>query len=220
MPLTTHAMNRRTALALPLAAAAGALLPRTARASTAPHAEPRASDRLPDLALVNHRGERVRFYTDLIADRPVVINMMYVNCGGTCPGTSAVLASLWPALDREIGPDLRIISLTLDPQADTPRALASYAAVYAPPGAKELRSDWQFLTGTPADLDAIRRALGLTDPDPAIDADRTQHASLLTFGNDRLNRWASLPVGITEDQMLRTITRILRGAKRSTSPRP
>lgn len=208
-------INRRHALASSLALGSGLWLSGSARAAESAHPEPRASDRLPDLPLVNHRGEKVRFYSDLIADRPVVINMMYVNCRGTCPGTSTLLTSLWPALDEAIGPELRIIFITLDPETDTPQELAEYASAYAPRGAAKLKSDWQFLTGKPQDTEAIRKALGLTDPDPKIDQDRTQHAALLTFGNDRLNRWASLPVEIPKSQMLKTITRILRGANSS-----
>lgn len=206
-------INRRAALAGSLAVG-GILLGKSAtrQALSAPP-EPRASDRLPDVPLINHRGEKVKFYSDLIANRPVVINMMYVNCRGTCPGTSARLASLWPALDAAIGSDLRILSITLEPKTDTETVLAEYASAYVPRKSASLKSDWQFLTGSPEDIESIRKGLGLTDPDPKIDQDVTQHAALLTFGNDRLDRWASLPVEIPSDQMLKTITRILRGAK-------
>lgn len=208
--------NRRTALAGSLAVG-GWLWPNRSSAEEVAHPEPKASDRLPDLPLINHRGENVRFYTDLIADRPVVINMMYVNCRGTCPGTSARLSAMWPELEAAIGPNLRLISITLEPEVDTVKVLAEYADSYRPRKAASLKSDWQFLSGRKENTEAIRKALGLTDPDPKIDQDVTQHATLLTFGNDRLDRWASLPVETASKQMLKTIIRILRGAQLSGS---
>ena len=208
--------NRRTALAGSLVVG-GWLWPNRSRAEEVAPPEPKASDRLPDLPLINHRGETVRFYTDLIADRPVVINMMYVNCRGTCPGTSARLSAMWPELEAAIGPSLRLISITLEPEVDTPKVLAEYADSYRPRKASSLKSEWQFLSGRKEDTEAIRKALGLTDPDPKIDQDVTQHATLLTFGNDRLDRWASLPVETASKQMLKTIIRILRGAQLSGS---
>lgn len=209
-------MNRRTALAGSLAVG-GWLWSDRSRADEVAHPMPRASDRLPDLPLINHRGEKVRFYTDLISNRPVVINMMYVNCRGTCPGTTARLSEMWPELEAAIGHNLRLISITLEPETDSPKVLAEYAESYQPRKASSLKSDWQFLSGQKGDIEAIRKGLGLTDPDPKIDQDVTQHATLLTFGNDRLDRWASLPVETSPNQMLKTIIRILRGAQASGS---
>ncbi|MFM7159647.1 MAG: hypothetical protein ACKO3P_04645, partial [Planctomycetaceae bacterium] len=68
---------------------------------------------------------------------------------------------------------------------------------------------WYFLTGTADQIEQVRRALGYSDPDPVIDADRTQHAAMLTFGNDTTNRWGTLPVGLGERQTLGGVLRVL-----------
>ena len=199
--------TRRSLLALAPAAiglVAGCSSQPASMASEAPR--PRMTDRLPDLDLIDHRGRPARAYSDLIADRPVVINFMYVKCQGSCPAAVALLRRLRPEIGRVLGPQARLLSFTLDPDSDTPGALAEYARSNAPEGPG--LCDWRFLTGRPDDLLALRRALGYWDPDPKVDGDRTQHAALLTFGNDRLDRWAALPVGIPERQMLRTIERI------------
>jgi protein SCO1/2 len=86
---------------------------------------------------------------------------------------------LAPRLGRE--PDL--VTLTLDPEHDTPDALAHYVASRGRPGG------WTFATGAPADLEAARRFLGFTDPDPVVDADRSQHGSLVAMGDDLHGRW-------------------------------
>jgi protein SCO1/2 len=86
---------------------------------------------------------------------------------------------LAPRLGRE--PDL--VTLTLDPEHDTPDALDRYVASRGKPGG------WTFATGAPADLEAVRRFLGFTDPDAAVDGDRSQHGSLVAMGDDLRGRW-------------------------------
>ncbi|MFM9066429.1 MAG: hypothetical protein ACKOUR_03700, partial [Planctomycetota bacterium] len=74
-----------------------------------------------------------------------------------------------------------------------------------------------FLTGRPSDIEKVRQGLGLTDPDPQVDRDRSQHAALLTFGNDRTNRWSTVPVEVPEKRMIQVIVRNLRPLKLSTT---
>jgi protein SCO1/2 len=167
-----------------------------------------AAERLPDVRLTTHRGEPVRVVTDLIRGRVVLLNFMYARCDGSCPGTSALLQELRPKVTAAFGPDARIVSITLDPAADTPAALAEYADLYGAKDREPGQADWVFLTGPPADVDRLRRALGLADPDPAADADKRQHAAVLTIGNDRTNRWSAHPVGVGADALWRTVLRV------------
>ncbi|MFN8706005.1 MAG: hypothetical protein ACK50J_04945, partial [Planctomyces sp.] len=53
-----------------------------------------------------------------------------------------------------------------------------------------------------------RRSLGLYEIDPTLDADRSQHAALLTFGNDRTDRWTAIPAGISGEDLHETFLRI------------
>ena len=186
-------------------------------ASPSPHDTPvagsRHSDSLPDLLLKNQYGAPRRFYSDCIRDQIVVISFMYTRCDGTCPLTSGVLRSLRPQLSSLFGRQLRLISLTLDPLHDTPSELHDYARAYGAPGAKQPLAPWEFLTGTVAQVEQLREALGYKDPDPKLDAIRSNHAAMITFGNDQLNHWSALPVGLAE-------RKLLAGIVRTTSPDP
>ncbi len=71
------------------------------------------------------------------------------------------------------------------------------------------RPDWHFLTGKLDTITALRRALGVFDPDPRIDSDRTQHAALLTFGNDVTNRWSAVPALADYDSILPVVRRAI-----------
>jgi protein SCO1/2 len=144
--------------------------------------------RFPNVPLRTHDGRTVRFYDDLVRGRIVTINFMYVECEGTCPGVTSTLVEVKKQLGDRVGGDIAMLSITLQPQTDTPERLRDYARRYgAGPG-------MVFLTGAPADIDRIRRALGFTDErNPGQDADRSQHLGLLRIGNEPQDWWTACP---------------------------
>lgn len=141
----------------------------------------------PDLVLTTHEGQKVRFYDDLIKDKIVIINFMYAKCDGICPGITANLVKVQKLLGDRLGRDIFINSFTLKPDQDTPEVLKRYADTY------KTRKGWTFVTGTPADMETLRRKLGFTDPDPARDADKTNHIGNIRYGNEPLQRWGGGP---------------------------
>ena len=54
----------------------------------------------------------------------------------------------------------------------------------------------------------VRRGLGLYDPDPRLDADRSRHSGLLVMGNDPLGRWCRVPLGFRVDQIYDAFRRV------------
>lgn len=180
--------------------------PAVANAATIPTS--RLVDRIPDLELVNHRGEDVRLVTDLLVGRAVIINTMFTVCRGSCPGTSQTLHDLRPVLWPVFGPRLHILSFTLEPEIDSPRELRAYAGSYGADTRAANLPDWQFLTGTPAVIERMRRGLGLYDLDPAIDRDPARHAAVLLFGNPDRDRWAVLPSGLRPGLIVEAVRRV------------
>lgn len=168
----------------------------------------RLVDRIPDVPLDNHRGERVRLVSDLLADRAVIVTTMFTVCRGSCPGTSQTLHDLRPALWPIFGPRLVILSLTLEPEIDTPEVLRDYAAAYGADTRAVHLPDWQFLTGTPDAIERMRRGLGLYDLDPAVDRDPTRHAAVLLCGNPRHDRWAILPSALRQGLLVEGVRRV------------
>jgi protein SCO1 len=163
----------------------------------------RGRRRIPDPWVLTHDGRRVRFYRDLVRDRTVLVAFMYTRCNGVCPATSGTMARLQARLHQRMGRELLFLSITLDPQHDDPVALRVYArSLAAGPG-------WLFLTGEPAAIEDIRRSLGVRDLDPEVDLDPSQHASILTFGNDRTGRWAALPSLLRVEYLAAAILRVM-----------
>ena len=141
----------------------------------------------PNVLLTAHTGKQVRFYDDLIKDKIVVINFMYVKCDGVCPGITANLARLQNLLGGRLGRDIFMYSFTLKPEEDSAEVLRRYASAY------RVKKGWTFLTGTPDDMELLRRSLGFTDPDPRLDADKSNHIGNIRYGNEALQLWGSCP---------------------------
>jgi protein SCO1/2 len=154
----------------------------------------------PNFLMRTHEGKEVRFYDDLIHGKHVVINMMYADCKGLCPPITANLVKVQELLKDRVGKDIFIYSITLRPETDSPQALKDYAKMHG------VKPGWLFLTGRAADVEALRRKLGFTDPDPVRDKDKANHIGLLRIGNEVTDTWIAIP-GVSRPQNM--IKRIL-----------
>ena len=108
-----------------LAVAALLALAVAGRAQSA-HAPPDAWSftSLPDVTLLNERGEKVRFFTDLVKGRVVAINTIFTTCTTICPGLGANFARLSRLLAGSEARDALLISISVDPLNDTPERLS------------------------------------------------------------------------------------------------
>jgi len=127
-----------------LALAAGALRPAWA-ASPEFSVERSAVARLPDVPLVTMGGHGTTLARELAVDEPLWLNFVFTTCSTTCSLQTAVLASLQGRLEREAR-RARFVSLTIDPDNDTPEQLAQFARRFS------IGAGWQFCTGRFDDL--------------------------------------------------------------------
>jgi cytochrome oxidase Cu insertion factor (SCO1/SenC/PrrC family) len=115
---------------------------------------------VPDFALTDRDGRPVT-RSDL-AGAPWVADLVFTRCTLACPAMSQRMRRL----DRDLPEGVRLVSVTVDPDHDTPARLAAYAAALAASGR------WLFLTG---DREAIRHLARegfklAVDRVPAVDA--------------------------------------------------
>jgi protein SCO1/2 len=174
-------------------------------ASSAPasagKAGPRA-DYFPNAVVLTHDDKKLHFYDDVVQGKIVVFNMMYSVCTGICPGNTANLRQVQQALGRQLGKNVFMYSLTLQPEFDTPKVLQDYVSRH------HIQPGWTFLTGRPKEMDAIRRKLGFFNDDPRIDADLANHTGMVRIGNEALDRWFMLPALSDAKQMARAILQL------------
>jgi cytochrome oxidase Cu insertion factor (SCO1/SenC/PrrC family) len=95
----------------------------------------------PNVPLVTHEGETIRFFDDLLKDKVVAVNFIYTKCPDTCPLETAQLVRVQNILGDRLGKDVFFYSISIDPDNDTPEVLKEYK--------KRFGARWTFLTGPP-----------------------------------------------------------------------
>lgn len=109
---------------------------------------------LPEIRLVRDDGTNVSLIEELNDGRPVVLNFIYTTCTTICPLASHTFAELQDRLGSERG-KVHMVSISIDPEQDTPAVLAKYARKY---GAD---SQWRFYTGTKEASITAQRAFNI-----------------------------------------------------------
>lgn len=108
--------------------------------------------RLPDIALVTMHKRPTTLARELDTEQPLWLNFVFTTCSTTCSMQTAVLAALQARLQREQRA-AKFLSLTIDPDGDTPEQLAAFASRFGVQAAS-----WQFCTGRYEDLLLPQRA--------------------------------------------------------------
>jgi protein SCO1/2 len=166
---------------------------------------------IPDVPVRTQEGAEVHFYRDLVKGKTVLINFMYAHCRGWCPMQTRNLVKVQRELQHRLGHEVTMISISLDPEEDTPAVLRGYA------DAAGVKPGWLFLTGKRADIERLRRALGFVDPDPKVDRDRSQHLGIVLLGDDAHQRWSGMPALSTPKVIVDAIERLNPGSAGSVA---
>lgn len=110
-----------------------------------------------DRPLVTQHGERVRFYSDVLRGK-VLIHFIFTQCTDSCPTQTARVAAAQSLLPDAASRRIAVVSITVDPEHDTPHALDEYARRFG------ARPDWTLLTGNKTDVDDVLRRVGQLAP--------------------------------------------------------
>jgi len=138
-----------------LAAAALLSLSLLAMAGNAPGSIP--PPKLPDVTVLTESGAKVRF-RDLVANRTVAINFIFTSCPTVCPLMGASFGRVQKLLAGRAG-SVTLISISVDPETDTPARLAAWGSRF---GATR---GWTLVTGAKNDIDRLLKAFGVFTPD-------------------------------------------------------
>jgi protein SCO1/2 len=143
-----------------------------------------------DLKVITHEGEELRFYTDILKDKMVVISFFYTNCPTAQPPLRT-LYKLQKSLGDRLGHDTMLLTISVDPEKDSLEAIQKYAKRYKP------RKGWLFLTGTEKNMDVINRKLGNPDRLPE------GHLRQFLLGNLKTGHWMRLVESAPEKALTR-----------------
>ncbi len=134
-----------------------------------------------DLELLTQDGRKVRFYSDVLEGRTVLINVIYTTCKDACPLITQQLNEVRKRIPELFGKQVFFVTLSSDPILDTPKLLKQFAQKQSADVA-----GWTFLTGSKDHIDHILKKLG------QYADDKEDHSTLIIAGNVPAKRWAKI----------------------------
>lgn len=163
-----------------LLAAAAPLMPGGVFAQDAAAREAKARGYFTDSVLQAQDGRSLRFFSDVLKDRVVLVNFVFTECGDSCPLITHKLLQARQALGAQAGA-VRFVSITIDPERDTPQTMAAFARKH-----RAVDPQWLWLSGSKANVELVTKRLG------AYTDTREDHFTGLIVGNLRTDRWVKI----------------------------
>jgi protein SCO1/2 len=148
--------------------------------------------------MVKQDGSKTTLAKELDGKKPTILAFIYTSCTTVCPVTSQILARTQDLLGTEL-PNVRILSVSIDPEYDTAERLLAYSQKF---GAK---AQWQHYTGTEANSVAIQKAFG------AYRGDKMNHVPLMFINGGGKKNWLQLEGFPSAEQVVKEFRDQLKG---------
>jgi len=156
-----------------------------------------ADYRPPEVTLVDAQGAVVPLRAELERPGPVLLQLVFTTCTTVCPVMMATFAA---AQDR-LPADARLLSISIDPEEDTPARLREHAALL------RAGSRWRFLTGRLADVVAVQKAFD------AYTSDKMRHQPLTFLHGGQGAPWLRLEGFPTPAELVAELATLQRQAE-------
>ncbi len=150
-----------------------------------------------DVELINQDGEKMRFYSDVLKDKAVVINTFFTTCTGACPAINRNLEKVQEALGDRLGKDAFLISMSVDPETDTPARLKEYSRRF------HARPGWIFLTGKKENVDWALYKLG------QYVETKDGHTTIIIIGNEPKGHWKKALGQAKADELMKIVEDVI-----------
>lgn len=151
---------------------------------------------VPDVMLVDSEAKPINLRELLAAKDPVMVNFIFTTCTAICPVMTKVFSDV-PAKLGGQAKQLRMISISLDPERDTPRELKAYAKSF------QAGERWKFLTGSTQDIKTVLLAFD------SYRGDKMNHEPLTLMRQAPGKAWHRLDGFATPDELVREYRKVL-----------
>ena len=150
-----------------------------------------------DVELINQDGQKVRFYSDVLKDKVVIINTFFTTCVSVCPPMNRNLEKIQEVLGDRLGKDAFLVSISVDPETDTPPRLKEYSRRF------HARPGWLFLTGTKENVNWALYKLG------QYVETRDDHTTIIIIGNEPKGLWKKA-IGLAKlDELMKIVDDVI-----------
>jgi protein SCO1/2 len=140
--------------------------------------------------IVRQDGAKTTLAKELDGGKPVILAFIYTSCTTVCPVTSQILAKTQDLLGADLK-NVRIVSISIDPEYDTPERLLAYAKKF------DAQPQWQHYTGTLANSVAIQKSFG------AYRGDKMNHVPLMFVNGGGKKGWVQLEGFPSAEQLVK-----------------
>lgn len=151
-----------------------------AAAAAAPEKAPPVAEArvdVPDVELVDQDGKPVRLRELLSGEKAVVADFIFTTCTTVCPVLSGIMSRMQEKIGDHLGRDVLMVSITVDPERDTPARLKAYARKW------KARPGWVWLTGPKDVVEKVLRGMGAYTPS------FTDHPPMVLVGDAASGAW-------------------------------
>lgn len=173
-----------------------ASLPKAETGPSAPKVSP-AEKYFSDVELIDQDGNKLRFYNDVLKNKVVVINTFFTTCTNICPPMNRNFEKMQEALGDRLGKQVFLISITVDPETDTPPRLKEYSSRF------HARPGWLFLTGKKENVDWALYKLG------QYVETRDAHTNIFIIGNEPKGLWKKAFGLAKADELIRIMEDVI-----------
>ncbi|HEX7957237.1 MAG TPA: SCO family protein [Pyrinomonadaceae bacterium] len=133
-----------------------------------------------DVELIDQDGRKLRFYSDVLKGKTVIVNAFFTTCTSVCPPMNRNMEKIQNALGDRVGKDVFLVSISVDPATDTPPRLKEYSQKFhAKPG-------WMFLTGKKENVDWALYKVG------QYVEEKQDHMTVIIVGNEATGLWKKM----------------------------
>ncbi len=154
----------------------------------------------PEAEVETHEGEKVRLYGDLVRGKVIVLNFMSIANEERLP-ISAKLAEVAKILGDRMESEVRILSISGDPENDTPERLREFAEkIGAPKG-------WYFMRASQHGAAAITSRFYRHGRDTS----RPATIDIVQYGNDAVGLWGAFPSSVAAEDAASRVKSVMNG---------
>ena len=150
-----------------------------------------------DVELITQDGEKVRFYSDVLKNKVIVINTFFTTCTSICPPMNRNFQKIQDALGDRLGKEVFLVSISVDPETDTPTRLKEYGRRF------QARPGWLFLTGKKENVDWALYKLG------QYVETKDNHTSIFIIGNEPKGLWKKAMGLAKAEELIRIVEDVI-----------
>jgi protein SCO1 len=155
-----------------------------------------AEYKLPEVALTKTDGTQTTLAKELADGKPVILNFVFTSCAAICPVMSQIFSTVQARLGADLD-DVHMVSISIDPEQDTPERLTEYAKKFA------ATPNWQFYTGSQKSSIAVQKAFD------TYRGDKMSHLPL-TFLRGAANKpWVRIEGFAKPDEIVEEVRKLM-----------